>query len=209
MSKKKTGHTTTKNTQKKSVKNVKASNATFQQNVDLFKDGDGLVGVMCVIEYGDITTPIRFAFPKSRILMDLEGDMEAARDSATSDIGMLYYALQNYEDIKGTLAGHSRPQVFNMLVEAIGAFIVIITQINKDNIAANFKAEDSMGIVFGFTFSVDPAKEKGNYSIHETQVGLHFSDYQSWVETTNEWKEQMAAEAIALKSHSPNQIIIS
>jgi hypothetical protein len=66
-----------------------------------------------------------------------------------------------------------------------------------------------MGLIFGFTFSVDSAKEKGNYSIHETQVGLNFSDYESWVETTNEWKEQMAAEAIALKSHSPNQIIIS
>jgi hypothetical protein len=209
MSKRKTGHTTTKNTQKKSVKKVKETNATFQQNVDLFKDGDGLVGVMCVIEYGDITTPIRFAFAKSRILEDLEGDFEQARNAATSDIGMLYYALQNYEDIKDTLQGHSRPQVFNLLVEAIGAFIVIVTQIEKDNIAANFKAEDSMGIIFGFTFSVDPAQEKGNYSIQETQVGLHFSDYESWSEATNEWKEQMAAEATLLKSHSPNQIIIS
>ena len=206
MSRKKTGHTTTKNTQKK---RVKETNATFQQNTDQLKN-EPVVGVMCVIDNKETITPIRFAFPKihlSNFQLPIDMNLEVARQNVMGDIGQLYYAVTNYNEVKSTLGELTQANMFDKLVEAVGTFVTIVSQQEKDSIATNFKPYDSVGIIFGFTYT---DKEKsGEYTIQETQTGFHFTDFESWMETTNNFKEEVSTTGTIGEKLSEGKIIIS
>ena len=114
MSNRKVGHTTTKNTKKKSVKQT--ANTGPQNN-------EPIVGVMCVIENKEGITPLRFAFPKVHLEppTDISNlNLEEARETAIRDIGQLYYALTNYDKIKSTLGDLQQADVFNKLISTSG-----------------------------------------------------------------------------------------
>lgn len=189
MSNRKAGHTTTKNTKKKIVKPM--VEPPLNNNINLFKEGDAVVGVLCVIEDLDNHTPLRFAFAKNRITSPMaqdDFDWVEARKNIMGDVGSLYYAYKNYDKVKDNLNGLSQQNIFKQLIEATGAYITVVCIIDKEKIESEFKLEDSVGIVFGFTYNDD---EIGNYNIVETQKGIHFSDYERWVVSTDDVKEQI------------------
>ena len=189
MSNRKAGHTTTKNTKKKVVKPV--AETPLNHNVNPFKDGEALVGVLCVIEGVDNQTPLRFAFAKNRITSPMvqDGfDWVEARKNIMADVGSLYYAYKNYNIIKDNLNGLSQQDIFKQLIEATGAYITVVCNIDKEKIENTYQLEDSIGIIFGFTYADE---ESGDYNIKETQQGIHFSDYESWVASTSDFKQQI------------------
>jgi hypothetical protein len=183
MSKRKTGHTTTKNTQKKSTKPTSI--------IDQLGPENPILGVMCVIDNKEQITPLRFAFPKHHLydyIFPIDANLLELRENAMRDVGQLYYALTNYDKVKSTLGNLIEVDLFNKLVEAAGAFVMVVAQIDKESIEANFKTEDSMGCIFGFNYADN---EDGSFTIEETQVGIHFTDYNSWLESTNNFKEEV------------------
>jgi hypothetical protein len=189
MSNRKVGHTTTKNTKKKVVKPLPES--PLNHNVNPFKDGDAIVGVLCVIEGINNNTPLRFAFPKNRITSPMvsdDFDWIETRRNIMGDIGSLYYAFKNYDKVKDNINGLEQKDIFNQLVEATGAYVTVVCNIDKDKIKSTYQLEDSIGVIFGFTYTDE---KSGEYNIQETQQGIHFSDYESWITNTSEFKQQI------------------
>lgn len=189
MPNRKVGHTTTKNTKKKVVK--AAAQVPLNHNVNPFKDGDAIVGVLCVIEGVNNNTPLRFAFPKNRITSPMvqdDFDWVEARRNIMGDIGSLHYALKNYDKVKDNVNGLAQQDIFNQLIEATGAYVTVVCNIDKEKINGAYQLDDSIGIIFGFTYTDE---DSGEYNIKETQQGIHFSDYESWVANTDNLKEQI------------------
>lgn len=187
MSKRKTGHTTTKNTKKKVIKKPQP---TLNQNTDLFKDGNTVVGVMCIIENIDGLTPLRFAFSKSRLTSNINDfDLQEARTNIMGDVGSLYYALKNYNKIKDTLNGITEQQLLEQLMEAVGSFIIIVCNMDMEQIESTFKTEDNIGIIFGFEFREE--EKEGDYTIKESKDGINFVDYENWMINTNSFREDL------------------
>jgi len=189
MSNRKAGHTTTKNTKKKVLKPV--AETPLNHNVNPFKEGEALVGVMCVIEGVDNQTPLRFAFAKNRITSPMvqdDFDWVEARKNIMGDVGSLYYAYKNYDKVKDNLNDLTQQNIFSQLIEAVGAYITVVCNIDKEKIESTYQLEDSIGIIFGFTYT---DQDSGDYNIKETQQGIHFSDYESWVASTSDFKQQI------------------
>jgi hypothetical protein len=183
MSKRKVGHTTTKNTQKKSTKPTSITDQLGPENP--------IVGVMCVIDNKEQITPLRFAFPKVHLEppTDISNlNLDEARETAIRDIGQLYYALTNYDKIKSTLGDLQQADVFNKLIEAAGSFIVVVAHQDKDVIATNFKPEDSVGVIVGFNYDDN---EDGSFNIQLTASGINYTEYKGWLESTNNFKQQI------------------
>jgi len=184
MSKRKTGHTTTKNTQKKSTKPTSITDPLQHENA--------IIGVMCIIDNKEQITPLRFAFPKVHLydyIFPIDANLLELRENAMKDVGQLYYALTNYDKVKSTLRDLTQADIFNKLVEATGAFVMVVAEIDKLNlIEANFKVEESIGCIFGFTYADN---EDGSFTIEETQGGINYTDYTSWLESTNNLKEKV------------------
>lgn len=212
MSKRKTGHTTTKNTQKK---RVKQTNADFQNNVDQLSN-EPVVGVICVIENNETITPVRFAFPKihlSNYVPEPGTDLLSLRETVMKDVGSLYYSVTNYDLVKPSLDNLpqkgldkiSQADLFNRLVEAIGAYVTVVSQIEKETITNNFGPYHSVGVIFGFTYNDNP--ETGDFNIIETPTGFNFTDFESWMESTNKFKEEVAATGITGQRLSEAKII--
>ena len=204
MSNRKTGHMTTKNTQKK---RVKETNADFQNNVDQLSD-EPVVGVICVIENNETITPVRFAFPKihlSNYVPEIGTNLESLRESIMNDVGSLYYATTNYDLVKSGLDNLTQADMFNKMVEAIGAYVTVVSHIEKETITNNFGPYHSFGVIFGFTYNDN--SETGEFNIIETPTGFNFTDFESWMESTNKFKEEVAATGLTGQRLSEAKII--